>query len=378
MSLIYLPMQQLAELWSNLLLAEVRPRHKIAAVARATGSVLRPPATSAEIGAAQERLGTDLPASYRDFLLVSNGAYAETEGAVFGWPEDPCGTEDSSVPGVGFLPVEDVRWMRELDPSYASFMDECDELGPQLPVEQDGVETIAWSMVGKGLSVATRRHPGAWSLVPFPGLVEWQLIVHWKEVALGYRSFRSMLEHEVVRRTPLLLPLHQVRELLRRAAYDDAAKGPLSLVVTPEATQILLQAVVDGHPAARWAASALARQGGDDIARRLAALDTPAAREALGAMDSPAARDALAELGDYWSLCEQDDPRAYRLAAEALLRSDSTGSEINNAASVLSPTRNRSFIPLIEFLHSEEGRYEEAAYQRALALLRRPGYGGPE
>ena len=40
-------------------------------------SLLRAPATPEELAGAELRLGVTLPASYRAFLSVSNGAYAD-------------------------------------------------------------------------------------------------------------------------------------------------------------------------------------------------------------------------------------------------------------------------------------------------------------
>jgi len=44
-------------------------------------SVLREPATMDQVCALEERVGTELPPSYRSFLLLSNGANAAGSGA---------------------------------------------------------------------------------------------------------------------------------------------------------------------------------------------------------------------------------------------------------------------------------------------------------
>jgi hypothetical protein len=70
------------------------------------GSVLRPPATEDAIRAAQDRLGVQLPASYRSFLLISDGAHASSLGMEM-WGDRS-----------GLLPVEHVAWQRDVNPHW--------------------------------------------------------------------------------------------------------------------------------------------------------------------------------------------------------------------------------------------------------------------
>jgi hypothetical protein len=60
---------------------------------------LYPPAAEAEVRELEERLGMELPPSYRQFLLFANG---------WGSDDDCC-----------LLRVEEVGWLREVDPSRA-------------------------------------------------------------------------------------------------------------------------------------------------------------------------------------------------------------------------------------------------------------------
>ncbi|MGP3955509.1 SMI1/KNR4 family protein [Nonomuraea sp. 3N208] len=60
---------------------------------------LYPPATEAEVRRLEERLGMELPPSYRQFLLFSDG---------WGNADDCC-----------LLGVQEIGWLRDVDPSVA-------------------------------------------------------------------------------------------------------------------------------------------------------------------------------------------------------------------------------------------------------------------
>ncbi|WP_425569434.1 SMI1/KNR4 family protein [Nonomuraea salmonea] len=60
---------------------------------------LHPPATEAEVREFEERLGVELPTSYRQFLMVANG-----------WGGD----DDCRL-----LPLQEAGWLRDVDPSMA-------------------------------------------------------------------------------------------------------------------------------------------------------------------------------------------------------------------------------------------------------------------
>ena len=62
--------------WDEALRADVPAYARLVPGAEERGSVLRPPATAEEVAAAEDRLGIQFPASYRSFLLISNGAEA--------------------------------------------------------------------------------------------------------------------------------------------------------------------------------------------------------------------------------------------------------------------------------------------------------------
>lgn len=92
-----------------------------------SGTVLRPPATPDEVTALEQRLGVDLPPSYRAFLLTSNGAHAAPS---FGAVEDPSAGE------AGLLDTDQVAWLRDHDPELIAIWDELAELGLSISEEE--------------------------------------------------------------------------------------------------------------------------------------------------------------------------------------------------------------------------------------------------
>jgi hypothetical protein len=75
---------------------------------RGSGSVLRPRCAPEQVEATERRLGVTLPPSYRSFLMVTNGAYANSLGA------NVAGNDPH-----GYLSIEDADWMPKADPEWA-------------------------------------------------------------------------------------------------------------------------------------------------------------------------------------------------------------------------------------------------------------------
>ncbi len=93
-------------LWDAVMLASAdRP---LPAVVLERGSVLRPPAESAAIRAAEERLGMALPPSYVAFLSYSDGAYANGCGLV------------SEAGASGLLPAAGISWLADTAPDHVA------------------------------------------------------------------------------------------------------------------------------------------------------------------------------------------------------------------------------------------------------------------
>ncbi len=317
-------MSQLARQWSDLLLADLDPSEQPTAAAVATGSLLREPATEEEIQAAERRLGVRLPPSYREFLLVSNGAYADETGVNLVWDED--GDEqppfESDVVGVGFLPVQDVRWIRDASPEYAAFMAECTEFGGMVPATEDASFMPSRVPFAEGLLVATEKAPGTTVLIPFPGLEEWQLWTHWKEDGTAYVSFRSYLEYEVAGREAWYPSVDEVRALVDgpRATFE-ARVHRLRCVASEEALPLLIECIEAHRREANAATRALGRIGTPEAVAYLVNDGSSLAAMVLAKVDQTAAADLYARQGDFRRLFDLRDERAVPLAAEALRKS---------------------------------------------------------
>ena len=319
-----LSMAALAQKWSDLLLADLAAVETPTAAAATSGSLLRPPATEAEVEAAETRLGVRLPASYREFLLVSNGAYADQTGVSLVWDnsEGEKPPPESDVVGVGFLPVQDVTWLRDADPGYAAFMADRTELGAMVPATTDGESMPSWVPVAKGLRVATYKAPGTTVLIPFPGLDEWQLWTHWKEDGTAYVSFRSYLEYEVAGLEAWYPSQDEVRALVEGPAETWVWRARrLKCVASEDALGLLVACAASGRLEARAAVTALGQIGTPAARQALVEVRDPLDQYAIGVLarlDPATAADVFAQRGAFYWLWRLGDARAVPLAAAAL------------------------------------------------------------
>jgi HEAT repeat protein len=81
-----------------------------------SGSALRAGADEEAVTALERRLGVSLPPSYRAFLLLSDGAYAQPG---WGFPGLPIRTSDPvERRSLGLLDSEQVGWFRDREPQY--------------------------------------------------------------------------------------------------------------------------------------------------------------------------------------------------------------------------------------------------------------------
>ncbi|MFE3451429.1 SMI1/KNR4 family protein [Nonomuraea sp. NPDC059194] len=149
---------------------------------------LYPPATEAEVRELEERLGVQLPPSYRQFLLFANG---------WGSDDDCC-----------LLRVEEVGWLRDVDPSIAESWSEPkqdnswsvpDELYFVYGPEQDSIhyrgeyvpDTLLTGYWDDGVALLNphvRTAEGEWEA--------WYL-APWKPGAKRYRSFWDLAMDEL-------------------------------------------------------------------------------------------------------------------------------------------------------------------------------------
>lgn len=189
------------------------------------GTVLRPPASEADIRAAEERLGVMLPPSYRSFLLISDGAYAS-----------PSLGAESAGNHHGLLPVEHVARLRDVHPRWVELWVGQDRhaveyvdgqpvrvewsFGPR-PRAGESVEVDDFDRALDGLLISAVTETYFDVLVPPADRSEWEMWATYKEGATAHHCFADALEYQMrmPRRNPLPVPE-------KREAYAaGAAKG---------------------------------------------------------------------------------------------------------------------------------------------------------
>lgn len=363
-------MRELATRWSDLLLADVGPGDRPTRAVRDTGSVLRPPATEDQVAATERRIGRRLPPSYREFLLLSDGAYADLNGVRLvyphGGPEQP--PAESDVVGVVLLPVADLRWLRDVDPFMASLCAQDDD-EPD-PVVVDGQDAWPWTPFASGLVVAVDHRPGTTCLVPVDGEQEWQVWHIAKETSQVFVSFRSFLAHQVEIREPVTTVAETLAVIERAKRGEHRAVRRLARVTAPDAVDVLAGLLAERAGWAAHAVHALGRIGTDEAVDALVRVRPQGAPQALLLAGSDRARDALADWGCVTQLAALGDPRGTALAVERLRPGApaATRDEVNAAIQVLAVHGDAGHVDVLQpHLDGEPLTEFLAAY--ALAVL---------
>lgn len=332
-----LPADDLAGLlrqWSDAQVAALGALDRPIEAAARTGSLLRPPATEAQVADAEQRLGMPLPPSYRDFLMLSNGAYGDTIGAVLagGGRAGSCDTE------WGFLPVTEIRRFIEVEPEtveiWVRAQDEIEETigGPDPTPAYERDEVRDHRPLRDAVLIARGFDANCSLLVPVgnpgPG-EEWEVWDHYKEGTTRWSSFRAYVSDTVEDHLGVDVDEAEVLLLLARAEDGDLqAAQRLGRVRSPVATELLLDAARRGvvpHAVMR----ALTRIGGNDVVAVLTELrlDTwqlSYVHRALALIGTPDALDHLANVGAYYQLSQVGDPRAAEIALARLRDGDYT------------------------------------------------------
>lgn len=114
---------ELVQRWSDLQVAVARQEGEaLPFPVRDTGSTLRGPADPAQIAALEERLGVRLPPSYRTFLEITDGAWAQPGWGLAGPAEPPTDPTDPDCPDdpsrFGLLGAGQVGWFRDREREY--------------------------------------------------------------------------------------------------------------------------------------------------------------------------------------------------------------------------------------------------------------------
>lgn len=349
-----MPMAELAHRWSELLLRDVgvagswQPTQAVAS----SGSLLRPPASQEQVAAVERRLGRELPPSYREFLLVSDGAFGDLYGVTMRDLDrgvEPAGPQ-SDVAGVAFLPAADLRWLRDDMPWFAELCEEEAEDDGDGRATRDGQEVWPWAPFARGLVIATDKGPGTTCLVPFDDAGEWQVWNIHKETSEAYLSFRSLLEHMVAAREPVETVDVAEQVIAHALAGESWAWQRMSRIAAPDAAPLLVALVEQGTLVAQ-AAQGLGRIGTDEAVGALERLRPVGAEQALVRAGTDRAREVLAAWELFTGLDLLGDPRAPEIAARRLAHpAEEPPTLVAAAAGVLGRSGDASYVPLLRTL----------------------------
>jgi len=167
-----------------------------------SGSVLRQPATEDAIRTAEDGLGVRFPASYRSFLLISDGAYASSLGMEM-WGDRS-----------GLLRVEHVAWLRDAHPHLVDMwcnaglglirrVDGKDVFEPYVPTQphpQPGEEVAVddFDPAANALLISAVFETYMDILVPIHAEGdEWEMWSTHKEGAHAHHCFADALENQI-------------------------------------------------------------------------------------------------------------------------------------------------------------------------------------
>jgi hypothetical protein len=340
--------------WSAAQLERLGALHRPVEAAARTGSLLRPPATEVEVAAAERRLRVQLPPSYREFLLLSDGAYGDTMGAVIAGGSRAAESDE----GWGFLPVAQITRYVEVNPFAVEIWTDGDgeiewaEGDLEATLHFEGDEVLDHGPMRDAILISRGFDANCSLLVPVgnpgPG-EEWEVWEHYKEGSTRWSSFRAYL-HDTVEHH-LGVDVDEAEALLLLAgveARDQAAARRLSRVRSPQATGLLLDAARRGvKPDA--VLPALARIGGSEVVAALAGLrweesgQQQYVYEALARIGTPEALDQLAAAGAYRHLAQVGDPRASDIAGSQLRYAEPA--MLSGAVSLLAQLPDPKWVP---------------------------------
>ena len=335
---------------------QLAPGDELLAGAKARRSVLVEPASDGAIDAAETRLGVSLPPSYRRFLATSNGAYADTVGAVTAYSVM---VTRSQPPGLGFLPVDQIEPLATADPDlYRVWTQQVGSLGGA--IGHDGEDVRDFAALTRGSLLIGSADQGATVLVRATRAIEWQLWVFQKETVLGYRSFGSWM-----RFVTDSLPVSRLREALASYAQGDSVLGHRIIRIRdPRALPILIGALHDGYPCP-WVHVIIEALGSIGTADAAIALEpflvartdaerrgirpapdeqyaSGAAELALRRIKGPVAADIQARHGLHEDLARRRDPRAAALALDDL------GPPLYRGANSLRLLGDPTYLPMLQ------------------------------
>lgn len=191
---------RLARLWDERLRRDMSRFDMPAPEIAARRSVLRDPATEADIQGAETRLGVTFPPAYRTFLLCSDGAHASSLGPELQLHGDTLRN--------GLLPVEEIdrldatedgRFMIDLwtGPGVGDVLMDPERDRP--PIGDKPADVHYYAPLRHALLISRPWDAFKDLLVPRAGCVEWEFWTFAKEGAVAYRSFAAFLRHQLSR-----------------------------------------------------------------------------------------------------------------------------------------------------------------------------------
>lgn len=130
-------MDELLHRWSDRMLVDVAEPLPDAVLE--SGSLLRPPAPDSVIDQAEARLGVNLPASYRSFLSISDGAHADFEVVPASEPRS-----DSSDPTFGLVPASELSMLSDVLPDVVESLAQIPELEAEGLRDAILVSSLTW------------------------------------------------------------------------------------------------------------------------------------------------------------------------------------------------------------------------------------------
>jgi hypothetical protein len=208
-------LRELLGRWDERMIADQLPGLQLPAEARARGSVLREGASEVEIATAEARLGTRFPPSYREFLAISNGAFANSFGAA-----------NETHPQGGFLPVDQVRWAALADVFFVDLWTGLEGLNDPERCPRPGAEPVEveyYEPLDRGLLISGNRDAYVDVLVPVGSEVEWQVwSFHW-DGATAHRSLPDLLRWQLDRPPEIPPTGAEIDEMIDRVRQGEIA-----------------------------------------------------------------------------------------------------------------------------------------------------------
>jgi len=231
----------LAESWSELLVANIHHSEQPVAPVSETGSVLRPGASESDIESTEARLGVRLPEDYRAFLLRSDGAFADWGGAIT--ERELFARSEMPEPGIGLLPVAAVRRIADVEPEWTEMWVEGDQ-GIEPDPMPNWSEVMDMRPLAIGLLISSLAEQFRMVLVPVQD--RWEVWDFFKEGATRHISFEAWLRFRIASLQPPVTTPDDFRALLDRAAAGDGRARLDSLKVrAPDVEPVVIEALRD-------------------------------------------------------------------------------------------------------------------------------------